>query len=146
MKNAHEPAAGLIEAGIHVLPLRVYYEDTDFSGSVYHATYLKFLERGRSEYLRALGVLHQELAAREQTTWAVKRIAVDYRRPAQLEDAITVHTHRGNVEGARVHIRQEIHRGHDILVTADVEVCLVAGGKPRRIPNDVRAKLAKSNL
>lgn len=141
MMKSREPQGGWIEGGSHILPLRVYYEDTDFSGSVYHATYLKFLERGRSEYLRALGVLHQELAAREQTTWAVKRIAVDYRKPAQLEDAITVRTHRGRIEGARVHIRQEIHRGSDVLVTADVEVCLVARGKPRRIPDDVRAKL-----
>lgn len=141
--SSFEPCAGEVRSGIHILPLRVYYEDTDFSGSVYHATYLKFLERGRSEYLRALGVLHRELAAREQTTWAVKRIAVDYRKPAQLENAITVHTHRGEVKGARVHIRQEIHRGHDVLVTADVEVCLVTGGKPRRIPDDVRAKLEK---
>jgi len=143
--KAIEPASGVIEHGTHILPLRVYYEDTDFSGSVYHATYLKFLERGRSEYLRALGVLHQHLAAREQTTWAVKRLTIEYLKPARLEDSVTVHTHRGEVKGARVLIRQEIHRGHDVLVTADVEVCLVSGGKPQRISADIRARLESSS-
>ena len=76
----------------HIFPVRVYYEDTDFSGRVYFANYLKFMERGRSEFLRALGVLHQDLASREAMTWAVKRLSVDYLKPALLEDSLAVHT------------------------------------------------------
>ena len=138
------PASGWIEEGAHVFPLRVYYEDTDFSGLVYHATYLKFMERGRSEFLRAAGVLHQELAAgHEPMMWAVRRIAVEYEKPARLEDSLIVRTRPGDISGARIRLRQEIHRGAETLVTADVEVCLVGKGRARRIPENIREQLEK---
>ena len=132
--------------GVHVFPLRVYYEDTDFSGRVYFANYLKFMERGRSEFLRELGVLHQDMASRESMTWAVKRVTVDYLKPALLEDSLTVHTRALDIGGARVKLAQDVRRGGEILVTSEVEVCLIADGKPRRIPAAIRAKLEKSSI
>lgn len=142
--STREPASGWVENGAHVFPLRVYYEDTDASGVVYHAAYLEFMERGRSEFLRAAGVLHQELTSgAEPLMWTVRRIAVEYLKPARLDDSLIVRTRLLEVGGARVRLGQEIRRGSESLITGDVEACLVSGGKPRRIPEDIRARMEK---
>jgi acyl-CoA thioester hydrolase len=133
-----------MENGAHVFPLRVYYEDTDFSGVVYYATYMRFIERGRSEFLRAGGVLHQEIATGAvPLAWAVRRMSVEYLKPALLDDALLVRTRPTDMSGARIKLAQEVRRGADLLLTADVEVCLVSSGKPQRIPADIRTKLEK---
>lgn len=144
MNNKHDAATGWIENGAHVFPLRVYYEDTDFAGVVYYANYLKFIERGRSEFLRAADVLHRAIASGEMAlAWAVKRMTVEYIKPAHLDDALIVRTRPTGMSGARIRLAQEVRRGDDLLLTADVEVCLVSGGKPQRIPAGIRAKLEK---
>jgi acyl-CoA thioester hydrolase len=131
-----------MENGVHVFPLRVYYEDTDFSSAVYHASYLRFMERGRSEYLRAANVLHRDLAAKtEPLGWMVRRLSIDYLKSARVEDELLVRTRALDIGGARVRVGQEIRRGGETLITAEVEVCLVSGGKPQRIPADIRARL-----
>jgi acyl-CoA thioester hydrolase len=144
MNRPHDAATGWVENGTHVFPLRVYYEDTDFAGVVYYATYLRFIERGRSEFLRAAGVLHREIAKGEvPLIWAVRRMTVEYLKPALLDDALIVRTRPTDMSGARIKLAQDVRRDDQVLLTADVEVCLISGGKPQRIPPDIRARLEK---
>jgi len=137
------PAEGSIAAGRHLLPVRVYYEDTDWSGVVYHASYLRFLERGRTEFLRAAGVDQSILHAEGQgLTFAVRRMTIDYLRPARMDDVLVIETHTGEVRGASLVIAQRVLRGDELMVTADVRVAAIAGGRPARIPDALRLILA----
>lgn len=139
------PAEGTIVAGRHLLPVRVYYEDTDFSGIVYHANYLRFLERGRTEFLRAAGVDQSILHADgEGLVFAVRRMTIDYLKPARMDDVVVVETHTAEVRGASLAITQRILRGDEVLLTAEVRVAALAGGRPARIPDGLRAVLAGS--
>lgn len=126
----------------HVMPVRVYYEDTDFSGIVYHANYLRFFERGRTESLRAAGVGQSMLhAGGEGIFFAVRRMIVDYLVPARMDDVLTVETRTREVRGASLIIDQRIVRGEDVIATAEVRVAAIAGGRPARIPDPLRAIL-----
>jgi acyl-CoA thioester hydrolase len=128
----------------HTLPLRVYYEDTDAAGMVYHANYLKFAERGRSEMLRSLGFPHRKLGAENGVGFAVRRCAIDYLAPARLEDDLTVVTTLTGVGGATLHARQQIRRDDHLLADLDVVVaCIGRDGRPRRIPAALRQALAE---
>lgn len=135
-----EPPGGRIEGRVHIFPLRVYYEDTDFSGFVYHAGYLRFMERGRSEFLRMSGIGHQQLLnAADPMFWTVRKIAITYLRPAHIEDALQVHSGVAALSGARMLLDQWMTRGAERLTEAVVEVCLIsAAGRPRRIPDAIR--------
>jgi acyl-CoA thioester hydrolase len=119
----------------HALPIRIYYEDTDFSGVVYHASYLRFLERGRTELLRDLGVhqaaLHGDAAA---LAFAVRRMTIDWLKPARMDDMVTVETRIGAIKGASLMLLQRILRGEELLLTAEVLVVAVSSGKPARLP------------
>src|SRR5882672_574739 len=139
-----EPAQGRFDDATFVFPIRVYYEDTDFSGVVYHASYLRFMERGRSEFLRAAGVPHQAMLGGDAPlVWAVRRMTVDFARPARVDEALHVRTKGRELAGARMQLEQSVVKGSDILVTADVEVCVITlDGKPRRVPDEIRKKLA----
>jgi acyl-CoA thioester hydrolase len=141
--TAAEPGAGWLEGKTHVFPVRVYYEDTDFSGVVYHANYLRFMERGRSEFLRLIGAGHQGmLAVAEPLVWAVRRMRVDFVRPARVEDALTVRTRVIALAGARLRLDQAVMRGEETLIEAEVEVCTITlDGRPRRVPDSTRPKL-----
>lgn len=134
-----EPSAGYIRGNLHILPVRIYYEDTDFSGMVYHANYLRYFERGRSDVLRLLGFGHTELAARaEPLAFTVRRIEVDYFLPARIDDALEVRSLWQEAAGARFKVRQEIFRGDAKLASALVEAaCISLAGRPRRIPREV---------
>jgi len=138
-----EPSAGWLEEATHVFPVRVYYEDTDFSGVVYHANYLRFMERGRSEFLRLAGAGHQGLLATpEPLVWAVRRMGIDFRKPARMDDALTIRTAVRELAGARMRLDQAVLRGRDVLVQAEVEVCIITlDGRPRRVPDSTRNKL-----
>ncbi len=138
-----EPAAGTITGGVHVLPLRVYYEDTDASGVVYYANYLRFIERGRTDMLRLLGVSHRALGEREGLAFTVRRAEIDYLAPARLDDEIEVHTVIAAVGGATVEARQSVRRGEAELMRGILRLaCVGADGRPRRLPATVRAALA----
>jgi len=118
----------------HVLPVRVYYEDTDFGGVVYHANYVRYLERGRSEFLRAAGASHTRLLATDNPmTFVVTRMSMDFVRPARIDDLLEVRTAYDVIRGARIINRQVIMRSGEIVLSADVEnVCVTLKGKPRR--------------
>jgi acyl-CoA thioester hydrolase len=136
--TALDLAGRLTEDG-HELIQRVYFEDTDFSGRVYHARYLHFMERGRSEYLRLLGVHHRELAA-DGMAFVVRHIEIEFLRVAQIDDLVLVRTVPRRTGGARIVLAQEVWRGEERLIRAAVTVVLVGpGGKPMRLPPSVRA-------
>ncbi|MBK8456577.1 MAG: tol-pal system-associated acyl-CoA thioesterase [Phyllobacteriaceae bacterium] len=124
----------------HRLKARVYYADTDFSGVVYHARYLEFLERGRSDFLRLVGVHHTELADGrhgEKIAWVVRRMEIDFVAPARIDDVLTVDTRTDSISGARIVMAQELRRGDAILVRARVEAAIMSDkGKPRRFPKE----------
>jgi len=137
-----EPTAGALTGGVHVLPLRVYYEDTDASGVVYYATYLRFIERGRTDMLRLLGVSHSALAAGAGIAFAVRRCEIDYLAPARLDDEIEVHTALAAVGGATIEARQSVRRGAAELARGKLRLaCVGADGRPRRLPAVVHAAL-----
>ena len=134
--------SGRLEGGTHLLPVRVYYEDTDFSGVVYHASYLRFLERGRTDFLRLAGIDQSVLHADGQgLIFAVSRMTIDYLKPARMDDVLTVETRTAEVRGASLVIAQRILRGEEAIVAADVRVAAIAGGRPARIPEALRAIL-----
>lgn len=138
--NAGEDAglAGVLTPFGHRLTARVYFADTDFSGVVYHARYLEFFERGRSDFLRLAGVHHTELADGvhgEKLVWVVKRMEIDFRAPARIDDILTIDTRTEKISGARIHMAQEIKRGENLLVEAKVEAAIIgSSGRPRRFP------------
>ena len=137
---------GAIRDGRHVQPVRVYYEDTDFSGVVYHASYLRFMERGRTNYLRLLGAGHRELFEQtEQETpgfaFVVRSMAIDFLKPAVMDDVLGVVTTPEDVKGASITLHQRVMRGEDLLVEARVRVAFVSGGKAKPIPKPLRAAM-----
>jgi acyl-CoA thioester hydrolase len=130
------PSAGWLEGREHVLPVRIYYEDTDFTGVVYHGNYLRYFERGRSDFLRLVGVAHADLLALEDpAAFTVVRMELDFRRPARIDDALLVRTTSDSARGPRLFIRQRIVRGEDLICQAVVEAaCIDLAGRPRRPP------------
>jgi len=135
--------SGTIRNGRHVLPVRVYYEDTDFSGVVYHASYLRFMERGRTDYLRLLGVDHRALfeeTEREAPGFAfvVRTMQIEFLRPARMDDVLEIWTAPQEVKGASITLDQRVRRGDETLVEAEVRVAFVSGGKAQRIPKPLR--------
>lgn len=136
--------AGWFEGTTHVLPVRIYYEDTDTSGIVYHANYLRYFERGRSDFLRLAGVRHLVMLEGEtKLVWTLRRIALEYMRPARVDDLLHVRTRFTLLAGARMNGEQEVFKGADLLATARVEAAIITlDGRPRRIPQDIAAKMA----
>lgn len=127
---------------MHSFALRVYYEDTDLAGIVYYANYLKFIERGRTEWVRGLGVDQTRVKADQGIVFAVRRVAADYLRPAKFDDELVVTTEVLAIGGARIVLRQEVMRGAERLFTAEVTlVCLTDSGAPARLPPLLRAAL-----
>ncbi len=129
--------SGELTADGHRLLQRVYYEDTDFSGLVYHARYLHFLERGRTDYLRCLGVEQRELigADEEGLVFVVHRMEIDFKAPARMDDILTIRTLTEKAGGAKMVLNQEIRRDDTLLIAAKVIIAVInAKGKPRRLP------------
>ena len=132
--------SGVLTPSGHRIMARVYFADTDFSGVVYHARYLEFLERGRSDYLRLTGIHHTELADGkhgEKIVWVVRRMEIDFRAPARIDDVLTVDTRTERISGARIFMAQQLKRGGEVLVEAKVEAAIIGeNGRPRRFPKE----------
>lgn len=139
--------AGRIEGETHVLPVRVYFEDTDFTGLVYHANFLKFCERGRSDFIRLLGIAHQSLAEPkegEPAVFVVRRIEIDFMKPARIDEVLEVVTRCAEIGGATLVLDQEVRRDGTPLARAKVSVVLVShAGKPQRLGQLVRGALQR---
>ena len=138
--------SGEIRNGRHVLPVRVYYEDTDFSGVVYHANYLRFMERGRTDYMRLIGVAHREMfeeagADAPGFAFVVRSMQIDFHKSARMDDILEIGTYSGEVRGASITLMQRVMRSGALLVEARVRVALVAAGKAQRIPRALRLAL-----
>jgi acyl-CoA thioester hydrolase len=126
----------------HLIAIRVYYEDTDFSGVVYHASYLRFMERGRTELIRTLGIDQRALFDGEVAlAFAVRAMQIDFLMPAVMDDLLTVETIPVEMKGASMTVSQRVLRGDEVLVEAEVKVVCVGGGRARRIPDALREKL-----
>jgi acyl-CoA thioester hydrolase len=137
---------GEIRNGRHLQLVRVYYEDTDFSGIVYHASYLRFMERGRTNYLRLLGADQRALfEAMEQEApgfaFVVRSMQIDFRKPARMDDVLEIVTVPREVKGASVVLHQRVERTGETLVEATVQVAFVSGGRARPIPKALRAAM-----
>ena len=138
--------SGQIIDGEHHLLVRIYYEDTDFSGLVYHARYLHFLERGRTDYLRCLGVAQSALlsADDEGLVFVVHRMEIDFKSPARMDDILAIATSTEKAGGAKMVLTQEIRRGEQLLIQARVIIAVVnASGRPRRLPEGLAAKFKR---
>ncbi|GGB32835.1 tol-pal system-associated acyl-CoA thioesterase [Roseibium aquae] len=139
--------AGRLNGQTHELPVRVYYEDTDFTGIVYHGSYVRFFERGRSDLLRLAGINHADLrdGGRDgpALAFAVRRLNLDFLKTATIDDLLIVRTIVREHRGARIRLDQSIWRGDDLSVKADVEVAVItSAGRPTRLPSPAAGKLA----
>ena len=121
--------------------VRVYYEDTEFSGRVYHASFLRFLERGRTEWLRRRGFAHRDLAEGSGVMFAVRSLKIDYLMPAMMDDLLEVETRAAVVRGASIAFHQRVMRADKELVTAEALVASLRDGRPARIPAELRLRL-----
>jgi acyl-CoA thioester hydrolase len=141
------PTTGRIEGGQHILPLRIYYEDTDAQGIVYYANWLRFLERGRTELLRMIGLEHSALQAASGINWVVRRCTIDYLKPARLDETVDIVTACGEMRGASLDMIQEARRGAELLVHAELLVaCMGESGRPARLPLQARNALGRVSL
>lgn len=144
-RGMSDTLAGRLVDGGHRLDVRVYFEDTDFSGVVYHARYLHFLERGRTDYLRLHGIGHRELMDGrfgEPMAFAVRHMDIDFLAPARIDDVLTVETATSLLGGARVILTQRILLAERVLVAAKVKVAVISPeGRPRRMPSAVAERL-----
>lgn len=134
---------GELKDGRHTQVVRVYYEDTDFTGIVYHANYLRYMERGRTNYLRLIGADHRLLF--EQTekeapgfAFVVRAMTIDFLKPARMDDILQIVSDPVEVKGASVTIRQKVMRGDELLVEAQVKVAFISGGRAKPIPKPLR--------
>jgi len=143
---------GTMRDGRHVMTVRVYYEDTDFSGIVYHASYLRFMERGRTNHLRLLGAEHRALLEEAELetpgfAFVVRSMRIEFLKPARMDDLLEIATTPVEVKGASITLRQQIRRAHELLVEAQVRVACIAAGRARPIPRALRrAMLADQEL
>jgi acyl-CoA thioester hydrolase len=140
------PLDGEIRDGRHVLTVRVYYEDTDYTGIVYHANYLRYMERGRTNYLRLLGVGHRALFEETEKeapgfAFVVRSMTIDFLKPARMDDLLEIRTAPQEVKGASITVYQQVMRGDDLLVDACVRVAFVSGGRARPIPKPLRVAM-----
>ena len=138
--------------GRHLMTVRVYYEDTDFSGTVYHASYLRFMERGRTNHLRLLGAEHRALLEEAELetpgfAFVVRSMRIEFLKPARMDDLLEIAPTPVEVKGASITLRQQIRRAHELLVEAQVRVACIAAGRARPIPRALRrAMLADQEL
>jgi acyl-CoA thioester hydrolase len=136
-------SGGKASAGAHVYPLRVYYEDTDAGGVVYHANYLRFAERARTEMLRQAGIGQADLWAERGLAFTVRRCDAQFLKPARLDDALEVHTRVIEARGARVAAEQVVKRAGDEIARLKLEIaCIDRKGRPARLPETLSAAFA----
>ena len=148
--SAETSLDGEIRDGRHHMQVRVYYEDTDFSGIVYHANYLRFMERGRTNHLRLMGADQHALFEQAQAetpgfAFVVRSMHLDFMRPARMDDVLDVVTWPVAVKGASITLAQEVRRGEEVLVKAEVRVAFISEGRAKPIPKSLRL-LMKADL
>ena len=139
-----EPPTGVLQDSVHILPVRVYYEDTDAGGIVYHANYLRFAERARAELLRMFSADNRALLGSHDLAFVARHCALDYIAPARLDDALEIHTRILDVRGASLRVAQTVRRGGEDLVRIEIRLaCIGTDGRPGRLPRSVRDALSR---
>ena len=142
----NDAVSSVFRDGTHVLPVRVYYEDTDAAGVVYHATFLRYAERARTEMLRSLGRDNPGLWEVEGVAFMVRRCVADYLAPARLDDWLEIVTRLTEVGFASMSADQRVRRGNADLVRMDMRIaCVGRDGRPQRIPRTLRATLLRAS-
>lgn len=137
------PPSGILDHGVHRLPARVYFEDTDTAGIMYHAKYLHFLERGRTEFLRVAGIDHGAAVKAGLGAYAVTEMDIKWRRPARLDDVLVIETRLLSVRAAACRLAQALYRGDDLIAEATLTAAFLdPAGRPRRQPADWMARFA----
>ena len=134
---------GEIRDGRHVMQVRVFYEDTDFTGIVYHASYLRFMERGRTNYLRLIGADQRALFEETEKeapgfAFVVRSMNIEYLKPARMDDVLTITTSADEVKGASMMLGQRVSRADELLVEARVRCAFISAGRARPIPKPLR--------
>ncbi|MDB5653125.1 MAG: 4-hydroxybenzoyl-CoA thioesterase [Tardiphaga sp.] len=147
----HPHLDGAISDGLHRMQVRVYYEDTDFSGIVYHANYLRFMERGRTNYLRLLGADQRALFAEAESeapgfAFVVRAMTLEFLKPSRMDDLLEIVTRPIEVRGASITLGQEVRRGDALLLEAKVKVAFVSGGRAKAIPKALRIAMQADQL
>jgi acyl-CoA thioester hydrolase len=142
---------GAIADGLHRMQVRVYYEDTDFSGIVYHANYLRFMERGRTNYLRLLGADQRALFAEAESeapgfAFVVRSMTLEFLKPSRMDDLLEIVTRPLDIKGASITLGQEVRRGDELLLEARVKVAFVSGGRAKPIPKALRIAMKADQL
>ena len=134
MSDQDQASAGRIEGREHLLPVRIYYEDTDFTGVVYHGQYVRYFERGRSDFLRLVGIGHADLLNRpDPAAFTVVKMEIAFRKTARIDDSLLVRTTYDSMRGPRLFISQSITRASDLIATAQIEAaCIDLAGRPRK--------------
>lgn len=135
VRDMPSPPSGSFAEGVHYYPVRIYFEDTDAGGIVYHANYLRYMERARSDMLRLLGIDQRASIEAGEGVYAVSRLEIEYKAPAKLDDDLLVISRMERVSGATVTIDQRVTRGDTLLANATVTVAFITPeGRPRRQP------------
>lgn len=141
MDDLPTPVSGVLNGSLHRLPLRVYWEDTDAGGIVYHASYIRWMERGRTEYLRAL-CLNQRALQAAGTRFVVKSMKVEFRRPALFDDSLLICTQCTSLKAASLTLDQKVMRGTETMAEAEVLCAAIDDDdRPMRMPEDVRRRV-----
>lgn len=146
-----EQLDGVIRDGRHYMRIRVYYEDTDFTGLVYHANYLRFMERGRSNYLRLLGADQRALFDEAESeapgfAFVVRSMQIEFLKPAHMDEVLDIVTRPLEVRGASITLHQEVRRGDTLLLDARVKVAFVSAGQARPIPKPLRLAMKADQI
>lgn len=143
MMMSNIASSGIIIDKIHRLPIRIYYEDTDMSGIVYHANYLRYFERGRTDFLRCAGIIHTELQQREKPlAFAVIKADIDFKKAARIDNNLIINSNFHSISGAKLNIKQWIMRDEEVITTADITAVMIdMFGNPQRPPKDLIEKL-----
>lgn len=142
MSEIEKNILGWFEDCVHFYPINVFYEDTDFSGLVYHANYLRYFERGRSSFLKLIGVAHSDLWQEQEIAFTIRKFEIEYKAPAKIDDSLLIKTTYDKTTGARLFISQECLKNETLVAKAKCEAaCITKKGKPTRIPADIRKKI-----
>ncbi len=142
-ETAPAPTSGILADSVHSLPARVYWEDTDAGGIVYHASYIRWMERGRTEFLRVIGLHQTDLRARHNLLFVVRSMNIKFLKPGHFDDSLIICTQCTSIAGASLHLHQDVRRDSEVLASAEV-VCVSINeqGRAFRMPQDVRETLA----
>lgn len=147
MNYSKNDIIGWFEGRVHFYPINVFYEDTDFSGLVYHANYLKYFERGRSSFLKLIGVSHSDLWKDRQIAFTIRKFEIEYKSPAKIDDQLLIKTTYNKMTGARLFITQECLKSDTVISQAECEAaCISAHGRPSRLPSDIKNIIAPFTL